>query len=496
MTKPKRVGIYVRISKDRKGLDLGIQRQEKACRELCGRMSWGVLKVYSDSEVSASTTSRRHRPGYTEMLRDIRDGRIDGIVVYSIDRLTRRISELTSFLEEQKKYGFAFATTEGEDTLSANGRLILTIKGAVAQQETERMSERINNSLLQRREQGKPHAGGKRQFGFQEDSRFQELDDRESTLIREGYHMLVGQASGTPGDVARYWNSQGARTPQGGDWTIQSVKRVFRSERTGGIVTYKGQDIGDSIYKSPLTRDEWEDVQTLLNSRATPAAQGSGKRKHLYSGFLRCGYCGANMRVQWATVQGRTFRRTFCHSGQPGRGGRLGCGKVSRQYQWIEERLNEVVQTALRNHIPRLEESPAEDFTGEINLLESRIQNLRKRWKQGEMDDDDYFDSLAHLRINLQDLRTRETSSLIRRSRIEQDALSIWMNESPENLERRRAVAATVVEHVDVLSVGRGRRKPPEDTSIRIVLVNAAHDGPSEQPVSNSYTANNSRRSG
>ncbi|MFU0242973.1 recombinase family protein, partial [Streptomyces scabiei] len=138
MTKPKRAGIYVRISKDRKGQELGIQRQEKACRELCERMGWGVLQVYPENDVSASTTSKRRRPQYTEMLRDARDGFIDGIVVYSIDRLTRRISELTSFLEEQKEHGFAFATTEGEDTATANGRMILTIKGAVAQQETER----------------------------------------------------------------------------------------------------------------------------------------------------------------------------------------------------------------------------------------------------------------------------------------------------------------------------------------------------------------------
>ncbi|WP_251055891.1 recombinase family protein [Streptomyces sp. ISL-94] len=166
MAKPKRVGIYVRISKDRKGQELGVQRQEKACRELCERMEWGVFKVYPENDVSASTTSKKRRPQYAEMMRDARNGIIDGVVVYSIDRLTRRISELTTFLEEQKEHGFAFATTEGEDTQTANGRMILTIKGAVAQQETERMSERVNNSLLQRREQGKPHAGGKRQFGF------------------------------------------------------------------------------------------------------------------------------------------------------------------------------------------------------------------------------------------------------------------------------------------------------------------------------------------
>ncbi|MET7759305.1 recombinase family protein [Streptomyces sp. NPDC005389] len=471
MTKPQRVAIYVRISKDRKGQELGIQRQEQACRELCARMGWGVFKVYADNDVSASTTSRRRRPSYTEMLRDVRDGRVDGVVVHSLDRLTRRISELSRFLEDQEEHGFAFATTEGEDTTTAAGRMILTIKGAVAQQETERMSERIDNSLLQRREQGKPHAGGKRQFGFKAGSHFRELDEAETVLIHEGWQMLTRPTPGTPGDVARYWNSVGSTTPHGGDWTIQSVKRVYRSERTGGIITYKGEDIGDSVYGAPLSRQQWELAQSALDLRSTPAAQGSGTRKHLYSGFLRCGGCGASMRVQWATVQGRIFRRTFCHSGQQGKDGRLGCGKVSRSYAWIEEQLHAVVEAALPTLSQGRAEEPDQDLIGEISVLEHRVGALRSRWKEGLMADEDFFDSLTHLRAELRHLRTREASAHLRRTRAEADAQAVWRNDDPGGLEPRRAIVAAVIDRVDVFSVGRGRRRPPEPTSIAITLV-------------------------
>ncbi|GGV65470.1 hypothetical protein GCM10010277_72800 [Streptomyces longisporoflavus] len=479
MAKPKRVGIYVRISKDRKGQELGIQRQEKACRELCERMGWGVYKVYPENDISASTTSKKRRPQYAEMMRDARDGLIDGVVVYSIDRLTRRISELTSFLEEQQEQGFAFATTEGEDTHSANGRMILTIKGAVAQQETERMSERVNNSLLQRREQGKPHAGGKRQFGFKEGTHFQELDDDETELIRAGYRMLMDITPKTPGDVARSWNASGVTTPQGGVWTINAVKRVFRAERTGGIVTHKGRDIGDSIYGSPLTREQWENIQTVLDGRATPTAQGQGKRKHVYSGFLQCGHCKSTMRVQWATIQGRTFRRTFCHSGQRNPYGGLGCGKVNRKYEWIEDRLNEVVEAALSKRKPQQPSETTEDLSGAISLLEDRIRAMRGRWKAGQMEDEDYFDSLTHLRDELQTLRTREAATVVRESRAETDVWSVWQDDSIENLERRRAIVASVIDKVEVFSIGQGRRKPPEISSIRITPVGADDQAPS-----------------
>ncbi|MFC4888059.1 recombinase family protein [Streptomyces beijiangensis] len=467
VAKPKRVAIYVRISKDRKGQELGIQRQEKACRELCERLGWGVYRVYPENDVSASTTSKRKRPAYTEMMRDARDDLIDGIVVYSIDRLTRRITELTNFLEEQKEHGFAFATTEGEDTSSANGRMILTIKGAVAQQETERMSERINSSLLQRREKGKPHAGGPRVFGFEPGSNFQRVVPGEVELIRRGYEMLMGGEK-TPGDVARLWTGAGAQTPGATAWTIQKVKRVYRSERVGGIVTYKGQDIGDSVYPHPLNRVEWENIQTVLDERATPAAQGSGKRKHVYSGFLKCGNCQSKMRVQWATVQGRTFRRTLCHSGQVGKDGQLGCGKVSRSYTWIEERLDEVIEAAIRRRQPQAQAAPTEDLTGAISVLEERIRGLQGRWKNGQMEDEDYFDSLKHLRAELTALGAREAAQAVRRSRTTADALTVWLDKDAENLERRRAIVASVIKEVAVFSVGRGRRKPPEIDSIKV----------------------------
>ncbi|WP_308312745.1 recombinase family protein [Streptomyces sp. ISL-11] len=211
-----------------------------------------MLKVYPENDTSASTTSKRRRKVYLEMLRDARSGVIDGIVVYSIDRLTRRITELTHFLEEQKELGFAFAATEGEDTATANGRMISTIKGAVAQQETERMSERINNSLLQRREMGKPHKGGSRMFGFGPNN--EGLDDWETELIQRGHDMFMAAAGpATPGDVGRMWDSAGSRTPEAGrPWTNHSVKRglpggAHRRHRHVQGAGHRGQHLPEPV---------------------------------------------------------------------------------------------------------------------------------------------------------------------------------------------------------------------------------------------------------
>lgn len=185
------------------------------------------------------------------------------------------------------------------------------------------------------------------------------------------------------------------------------------------------------------------------------------------------------MRVQWATIQGRTSRRTLCHSGQVGHDGELGCGKVSRSYAWIEEQLNEVVEAALASRRPQPREAPSEDLSGPIAVHEERIRNLRRRWKDGNMTDEDYFDSLGHLRTELQALRTRESATVVRQSRRVVDALAVW-NDAAANLDRRRAIVAQVIEKVEVFSIGRGRRRPPELDSIKVTPVGDTDEAEAE----------------
>lgn len=110
------------------------------------------------------------------------------------------------------------------------------------------------------------------------------------------------------------------------------------------------------------------------------------------------------------------------------------------------------------------------DLSGPIAVQEERIRNLRQRWKDDNMTDEDYFDSLGHIRGELQALRTREAATVVRQSRRVVDALAVW-NDSAENLDRRRAIVAQVIETVEVFSIGRGRRRPPELDSIKVTPV-------------------------
>lgn len=140
---PKAAAIYVRISDDRKGDELGVKRQTKDCTALAERKGWGIGEVYPDDDRSAY--SGKPRPNYLRMLNDIRSGHRDAVIVYDLDRLIRIPRELEEFFEVCDRAGVtAMATVSGEIDLSTdNGRFHARILGAVARKESDDKSRRI-----------------------------------------------------------------------------------------------------------------------------------------------------------------------------------------------------------------------------------------------------------------------------------------------------------------------------------------------------------------
>ena len=113
---PVRAAIYVRISKDRTGAGLGVARQEEDCRALCERRGWLIARVYVDNDVSAY--SGKPRPAWRELLADLEAGRMDAVVCWHVDRLTRSPRELEDVIDLHDGQGIALATVTGEIDLS------------------------------------------------------------------------------------------------------------------------------------------------------------------------------------------------------------------------------------------------------------------------------------------------------------------------------------------------------------------------------------------
>jgi len=288
-TMTRRAALYARISQDRAGEGLGVDRQEADCRALAKRKGWRVQAVYRDNDLSA--TSGKRRPGYSDLLAALEAGTIDAVLVWDLDRLHRRPVELEHFLDIADRHGVALASVGGEvDLATEQGRLVARIKGAVARAEAEGLSRRVRRRVAENAAAGRPTGGG-RPFGFEAD----ELTVREpeAVLLRAACDQVL--AGDSLGSIMRDWDARGVLTARGNRWNRTSLRQLLLRPRNAGLREHRGQVVGLAAWPPIVDREVWEAVTAVLTDGARTPSIGNA-RKRLLAGLARCGACGEPMR--------------------------------------------------------------------------------------------------------------------------------------------------------------------------------------------------------
>lgn len=293
-----RVAIYSRVSRDDTGEGQSNERQEEACRLLCQMRGWEVTAIERDVSKSAYDPSAE-RPGWDQIKRLMESGDIDVVVVWKLDRVTRRVAGLVDLILLCEETSVSFATTDGMlDLTSPTGKAVATILAAVAQMEVELKAERQKLANQQRRNDGQPWKSGWRSFGYTLDG---ELVPEEADLIRQAADDVL---NGTPlREIVRRWKALGVSTPRsekGADgWTHNGVRSILLNPKNAGYVTYKGEVIGDGNWKPIIERDTFALLTAKLTD-PTRRTNGPGRKPAtLLTGIATCGVCGD-------TIMGRT----------------------------------------------------------------------------------------------------------------------------------------------------------------------------------------------
>jgi DNA invertase Pin-like site-specific DNA recombinase len=147
---------YVRVSTEEQAISgLGLEAQRSALREAWKHREGRLVSVLSDEGYSGKDLDR---PGLTEALQRIADGRADALAVVKLDRLTRNSSDLGELIEwfQYARGGLIALDFDGLDTTKASGRMIATVIVAVAQWERDSTAERTKAALAALRARGKP----------------------------------------------------------------------------------------------------------------------------------------------------------------------------------------------------------------------------------------------------------------------------------------------------------------------------------------------------
>jgi DNA invertase Pin-like site-specific DNA recombinase len=434
----KRAAIYARISSDRDGEALGVERQLEDCRKLCAGQGWATTE-YVDNNLSASKRDVV-RPEYNRLVNDIENGRVDVVVVWDIDRLTRRPLELEQFAETCEAAGMT------EDIHSISGPMALfeaRLKGVFAAEEARKTSLRGARKKLELAQAGKPH-GGSRAFGYEKDG--MTLSPVEAELIKDAAaRVLRGESLHT---IRRDWHDHGVKTASGKlKWSVSTLKRILTSPRVAGLRVHQGEILEgvETAWPAILDRETWDQVCVVL----TDPKRFTGPRTGSYplSGVLTCGLCGEVLKAM-----PRQGTRSYGCKKDTG-----GCNRIHIRSEHIEKYLFDLLlpmadSPDLRD-VLRAEEEGGLEAARELVLAnaedEKMLSQLSDDYADRLIDRPTYLKQSQRLRERIGGREAQLTVVLGKTalSRLGGEVRSDWEQMSAED---KRAVLRSLVDHIKV----------------------------------------------
>lgn len=453
----KRAAIYCRISKDREGDGLGVDRQEQDCRALADRLGWTVAGVYSDNDISAYTG--KARPRYRDMLAAIEAGSVDAVLAWHADRLHRSPRELETFIDLSERQGLAVQTvTAGTIDLSTpTGRAVARTVGAWARFESEHKSERLQRKALELAQAGQPGGGGTRPFGYEIDRLTVKEDEAE--LIREAGRRII--AGDSVRGIVADWRRRGIVSGAGKPWQPTPLRRMLTSARLAGIREHGIKAGRESGGRAASYQGTWQPIisvathEQLRGILLDPARRTTltNARVNLLAGFMTCGRCGKPMVGR---PRSDKTRRYVCLSKKAG-----GCGGLAI----FAEPTEDLVVAAVLHRLTSpdfgasIATEDTEDSAGDAAAIredEARLAQLAAMFAVGEIEASEWEQGRSAVRAHRDQLRAR-LGQWSRRNALADiggaTAPDVWHAMS---FERRRAVAAALLEKVMVGPARRG----------------------------------------
>ncbi|MDQ1734614.1 MAG: site-specific recombinase [Pseudonocardiales bacterium] len=475
--------IYCRISQDREGAGLGVERQRADCEALARSLSWAVVETYTDNDLSAY--SGKPRPGYRALLTDLNAGRANAVIVWHTDRLHRSPRELEEYITVCEQRSVTTQTVQaGElDLATPSGRAVARTLGAWARYEVEHKSKRTKSAQLQAAQAGK-WLGGTHPLGWNvRDDGSATLDRSAARRIRKASADVLAGVS--LGSIVNSWNAAnfatGAfahgcpnkeqcrdnlgklriakmcpdrRTRQ---WNYSTLRQVLTRPRNAGMVDYNGEIVGRSAWPEIVSEDTWRALCAML---ADPSRRRStsNRAKHLLAGIAVCGKpsCGAPLRSATVSNPRLGIKRTVYRCTAPG------TGHVARSADDVDDQVRKTIAAWFEREnlgdllAPEDDSVDIADVRAEAVTVRARIRDYQS--EAARMDAADYVAPTTTLRTRLAELEA-ELASGGRRSALAGivnagDPVRAW-NSAP--IDRQRAIVRELLT-VTVLPSGRGGR--------------------------------------
>jgi site-specific DNA recombinase len=286
-------------------------------------LGWTLLiNHYDDGGFSGGSLER---PALQKLIEDIEAKRVDCVVVYKVDRLSRSLLDFARLIDRFDQASVSFVSvTQQFNTTTSLGRLTLNILLSFAQFEREIIGERTRDKMSAARKKGK-WVGGVPVLGYDIEAGGGRLvvNETEAQQVREIFQLFRTHASLPPivselhkrRWINKSWTSKRGISHTGRPFKKASLRRLLTNAAYAGKVEYRGT-IYDGEHSPIIETAAWEEINSQLRSELRGRGVVRIKQNALLAGLLYCKNCEKSMIATYTAKHGRRFRYYVCKGAQ------------------------------------------------------------------------------------------------------------------------------------------------------------------------------------
>ena len=296
-----KTAIYVRVSTEEQAKEgYSIRAQIDKLKSYIEIKDWSFYKVYADEGISGKNIT--DRPAMNELIADIKAGRVNNVLVYKIDRLTRSTRDLIDLTDIFREYKCNFnSLMESIDTQTASGRMFLKIIGIFAEFERENIIERISLACEKKVKEGYTLGTFTTSYGYDRvpGEKVQQINPAEAEIVKEIYAMYL-EGNMSFNQIARNLNHRNVQTKLGATWSQTTIGQIFRNPNYIGKVRYGMEDKdryfeAEGKHEAIISEELFYAAQKKLERIKKKQLTKWPKEDHYFSGTLYCGECGKKL---------------------------------------------------------------------------------------------------------------------------------------------------------------------------------------------------------
>ncbi|HHU22022.1 MAG TPA: recombinase family protein [Clostridiales bacterium] len=329
------IAAYCRVSTDKEDQLNSLEAQKRFFAEYAEKNGHALLRIYADEGISGTKT--KNRKEFLRLMKDAESGLFDMIVVKDISRFARNTVDLLDNIRKLKSLGIEVLFLTANMTSMGNSEFVLTVFGALAQEESANTSKRIKFGKKINAERGRvPNIV----YGYDKtlgDYFNLTINEKEADTVRQIFNWYVFEGYGAS-KIANMLNERGLKTKRGCLWSQNAICRILTNELYIGKIINGKQEVVDFLTGQRIGKkeDEWfvnerpdlaivdakifEKAQLVMSERrqAFKLNKERQSNKHLFSTLIKCKECGWSFRRTVRTYK-NTYVRWVC-SGHNGRG--------------------------------------------------------------------------------------------------------------------------------------------------------------------------------